>query len=338
MSQVLRIDQYSIVATSTRVDDRTRVLKQGETFAVFDRLGDIVPVGQGELGMYHEGTRFLSELRLLMGDDRPLLLSSSVKLDNTVFTADLTNPDVLIGGKIRVPRGTVHVGRQRVLWAATWYERIRIVNYGLEPIAFSIALEFRADFADIFEVRGTHRARRGRLAEPLIENGSILMGYEGLDRVRRRTRIEFPRGPHRLEPQRACWDFSLGSQQEEVLFVNVACEIAGSSPPRMDYPAARQARGEEYDSLQRANCRISTSQQQLDRWIGRSLSDLTMMITKTPEGEYPFAGVPWFSTPFGRDGILTALECLWVNPRMAQGVLAFLAATQARQIDPQRDA
>jgi glycogen debranching enzyme len=241
MTEVLRIDQYSIVATSTRVDDRTRVLKQGETFAVFDRLGDVVPVGQGELGMYHEGTRFLSELRLLLGDDRPLLLSSSVRLDNTVFSADLTNPDILIGGRIRIPRGTVHLGRQRLLWAATWYERIRIVNYGLEPIAFSLSLEFRADFADIFEVRGTKRLRRGRTAEPHLEHGAILLGYEGLDGVRRRTRIEFPRPPDRLEPERATWDFSLETQQEEVLYLTAACEIGGASPQRLDYAAARSA-------------------------------------------------------------------------------------------------
>ncbi len=74
-------DQYYIIVTSSRVDDRTRVLKHGETFAVFDRFGDMAPVGFGELGLYHEGTRFLSRLGLLLDQDRLLLLSSRISED-----------------------------------------------------------------------------------------------------------------------------------------------------------------------------------------------------------------------------------------------------------------
>jgi glycogen debranching enzyme len=77
---------------------------------------------------------------------------------------------------------------------------------------------------------------------------------------------------------------------------------------------------------------------EFNKWIGRSSSDLHMMFTATPYGLYPYAGVPWFSAPFGRDGIITALEYLWVNPEIARGVLGYLAAQQAKQRDPSRDA
>jgi len=113
-------DQFYILATSSRIDDRTRVLKHGETFAVFDRFGDMAPVGMGELGLYHEGTRFLSRLGLLLDQDRLLLLNSRVSDDNTVLSVDLTNPDVRSNGRLAISRGTIHVARGATRTAKVW--------------------------------------------------------------------------------------------------------------------------------------------------------------------------------------------------------------------------
>src|SRR5262249_45461299 len=92
------------------------------------------------------------------------------------------------------------------------------------------------------------------------------------------------------------------------------------------------------EQIEQGECRIHSSNEQFNNWVNRSASDLRMMVTQLPTGPYPYAGVPWFSAPFGRDGILTALEALWFNPALARGVLRFLAATQSRQVDPDRDA
>src|SRR3989442_3661690 len=182
-------DQFYILATSSRVDDRTRVLKHGDTFAVFDRFGDMAPVGMGELGLYHEGTRFMSRLGLLLGQERLLLLSSRVSEDNTVLSVDLTNPDVRSDGQLAIPRGTIHVFREQLLWDAVCYERIRFSNYGLDPIRFVLRCRWDADYADNFEVRGTRREATGRKLPAVLGDSSATLSYKGLDGVVRRTRL-----------------------------------------------------------------------------------------------------------------------------------------------------
>jgi glycogen debranching enzyme len=88
----------------------------------------------------------------------------------------------------------------------------------------------------------------------------------------------------------------------------------------------------------RQGCEIVTSNESMNHWIARSTADLQMMITDTPNGLYPYAGIPWFSTAFGRDGILTAFELLSADPEVARGVLDFLAETQATTVSDASDA
>src|SRR5947208_14572760 len=100
--------QFYIATKSPPADERNRVLKYGEMFAVFDRFGDIEPAGLGEEGIFFEGTRFLSQIALYIGRQPPLLLSSTVREDNSLFTAVLTNVDLTRGDQVQFPRGTVH--------------------------------------------------------------------------------------------------------------------------------------------------------------------------------------------------------------------------------------
>lgn len=106
----------------------------------------------------------------------------------------------------------------------------------------------------------------------------------------------------------------------------------------MDYPKAQASAAQALDEAKRRSCDIYTSNAQFNDWLSRSGADLVMLTTDMPEGSYPYAGVPWYSTPFGRDGILTALQYLWVDPSLARGVLAFLAKTQASAEIPDQDA
>ena len=336
---IIRIkDQFYILATSSLADDRVRVLKQGDTFAVFDRHGDIGPLGVGVQGLYHQGTRFLSRLELRLGNDRPMLLSSTVTNDNALLTVDLTNQDVYANGEIMVTRGTLHFSRTRFLWDGRCYECLRIWNYGLVPLDLLFSFQFEADFADIFEVRGWKRKRKGRRLDAALEGGSIVLAYEGLDGVVRRTLIDCSPPPKHVSGSSAQFETRLGPKTETTLLLTVTCDTSETLPPRRSYRDAFSDMMAVVEDQKTHDCHIYTSNEGFNDWLNRSVADLHMMVTKTPHGPYPYAGVPWFSTPFGRDGLITALESLWINPDIARGVLAYLAATQATAVIPEQDA
>jgi glycogen debranching enzyme len=329
---------FYIVAPSPQADEQTRVLKDGDTFAVFDHYGDVKPSGMGEEGLYHEGTRYLSCFLLGLGKDRPLFLSSTVKDANDLLTVDLTNPDLGRDGRVLVPRGTLHLAREKFLRDGACYERLRLRNYGLAPIEATLFFLFEADFADIFEVRGTRRQRKGRPLPPAVEDSAVVLAYEGLDKVVRRARLEFSPRPAALSERRAQFELALAPRQEAVLDVTVSCERAGGAPRVLSYPQAQTAAAAALERAESEACTVHTSNEQFNALLRRTVADLHMMTTQTACGPYPYAGVPWFSTPFGRDGILTALECLWLAPELARGVLAYLASTQATEVVPEQDA
>jgi glycogen debranching enzyme len=343
MDTVIKVhDRYYILATSSLKDDRTPVLKQGELFAVFDRYGDIASYGTGEQGLYYEGTRFLSRLALKVNNERPLLLSSTVKDDNALLSINLTNPDLYEQGKVTIPRGTLHFFRSKFLWKKTCYECLRICNYGLLPVQVSLSLEVEADFVDIFEVRGMKRPRRGRLLDTVVRKGSLMCGYEGLDEVVRRTWVEYSAAPSlkatHFSRDGVHFEGTLESKSEVSLFLTISCETSGTAHERESYEEAFANATATRSALRRGDCELSSSNEWFNDWVNRSSADLAMMVTETPHGPYPYAGVPWFSTAFGRDGIITALALLWMNPGIAKGVLSYLAMFQAKDVNHEQDA
>jgi len=339
MEDVIQVhDQYYILATASKAAARTATLKQGDTFAIFDEGGDISAFGGGEQGLYHEGTRYLSLFRMRLNGQRPLLLSARVKEDNELFGADLTNPDISLAGDHVLARDLVHLFRARFLWEGAWHEWIRLWNYSRAAVRISLTFDLDADFADIFEVRGTRRERRGERLAPVVDGAAFRIAYRGLDGERRWTALEWSEVPAASGPNMARFEYELEPQSPVALSLAIRCEREHRTiAPR----AYESAESDAMASLERARGQYATfdsSSERFNQWVRRSAADLRMLVSKTAHGEYPYAGVPWFSTPFGRDGIITALQTLWVNPHIARGVLEFLAATQADAVDEPSDA
>jgi glycogen debranching enzyme len=330
-------NEFYVATGSPPLEERVRVLKYGPMFAVFDRFGDIRPSGLGEHGLYYRGTRFLSRLSLFLGRTQPLFLSSGVRADNTLFSADLTNVDLLSQDKVVLGRGSIHLVRSRVLFAGVSYDQLRFTNYGQTAVRLPIRIEFGSDFADIFEVRGVTRARSGERLPELLEQGQVILAYEGLDKVKRCTRLSCSQIPSQTSESHMLVEVELTPRETTKLQFTVQCEEnKGSSVTTFD--AALSEVATEITGKQSAGCTIHTSNNQFNNWLNRSMADVHMMTVGNPETDYPYAGVPWFSTVFGRDGIITALECLWINPQIAKGVLQYLAATQALERDPLAEA
>ncbi|HEV7559349.1 MAG TPA: glycogen debranching N-terminal domain-containing protein, partial [Kofleriaceae bacterium] len=309
-------------------------MKDGETFAVFTPAGTIRPGGFGELGIYHGGTRFISTFELAIERRSPLLLGSTVRNDG-VLVVHLASPDIpdFAGGAL--DKDALHLASASLLVDGAWHARLELHNYSQRRIAIELAILYGADFRDVFEVRGMKRERRGSIRPPIVDSQGVTLGYDGLDGRCRLTRIELSPVPRRMTSSRAELTLRLEPGDSQTIELRAVFGI-DHLPSSIDYAAAyghvtRQPR------LTRS-ARVATNNERFDAWMQRSASDVQMMTTTTAYGDYPYAGVPWFSTPFGRDGLITAYERLWLEPNLARGVLGFLSATQATTNEPERDA
>src|SRR3984957_20397966 len=331
--------QFAIAVSATLQQRRTRTLKHGDTFAVFDHRGDIGGEPGNPEGLYHRDTRMLSQLQLLLEEARPLLLSSMTQDDNAVFTADLSNPDLLEDGKIALRREKHPPNRMKFILNGACYERLVLRNFSDSPLSMRLTYRFASDFADLFEVRGEHRNARGESRAALVSNHGVMLRYMGLDEIERVTQIAFFPAPKTLTTARADFEISLKPRATRRIFARVDFTSAGRGEwsGGSFYRRMRAARHALRESSERA-ASVDTSNSVYNEIVRRFVSDLYMLITDTPQGPYPYAGIPWFSTPFGRDAIITALMTLWVDPTIAKGVLKFLAYTQATTVEPERDA
>src|SRR5215813_3043607 len=314
-----------------------RSLKHDDTFIVLDSHGDIGASAGGPDGLFHADTRYLARLQLVFEDVQPLLLGSNLRDDNSSLTIDLTNPDIYRQDRLVLEKDMLHIVRTIFLWRGTAYQRIGLQNHGDRRANFDITLLFDNDFADLFEVRGEKRQRRGVGSARLLGPADVALDYRGLDDATRLTSLHFDPRPTRLSVNAATWRCELEPHQTYPLFVSVSCNKPAEPKLKRFFPGLLAHRREMRRST--ASCTsIETSNNIFNEVLCRSMADLNMLMTETPQGRYPYAGIPWYSTTFGRDGLITAMQMLWLDPRVARGVLRRLAYYQAGAVDPLNDA
>lgn len=325
-------DAYTVKVTALESGEETpeqlQALKAGDCFLVADGWGDL---REGAEGLFDNDTRILSRLVLRVGQARPSRLSSGVSQDNVFFTCHSTNrPLPPMGGK-SAPAGVLHLERRRFLWERRMFERIRISNHGVEDVLLPLTIDYAADFADIFEVRGTVRARKGEIAPPTTDGRRVAFSYMGLDGVERRSCVAFSEPPARMSASRAEFMFSLPRGRTLDLYVECGADRCDTPSPERWRLHALQARLAMRAKRRRGASLRGPRSPRFNDWLDQSRADVALLTTELPTGPYPYAGTPWFSTPFGRDGIITAWQMLWLDPSLAKGVLTYLAMRQATE-------
>ncbi len=309
-------------------------LKHKEEFLVADELGDIT--GDGD-GLFYNDTRLLSRFSLTIGGKSLSLLSSGVSEDNVYFRANATNrPLPELGGQV-TPEAVIHIERTRLLWDGRLYEQLALTNCGEHEVPAPLRFGFATDFADIFEVRGHARRNRGRMLPPRLDDAAVTLAYEGLDGVVRSCVVAFSRRPDRLGEDAAEFTLVLPRRASFELHLEIGA-ARGVAPDCSRFRSAAARARRTMRRKRRRGASLHGPGGPFQRWLEKSRADLALLTTELPTGPYPFAGIPWFSTPFGRDGIVTALQLLWLDPSLGRGVLRFLASNQAQATSAVEDA
>src|SRR3989440_2029678 len=314
-----------------------RSLKHDDTFIVLDSHGDIGASAGGPDGLFNADTRYLARLEMVLDDMQPLLLGSNLRDDNSALTVDLTNSDVYRNGRLVLQKDTLHIVRSFFGWRGPAYQRIGLQNHGDGPASCDLTLLFDNDFADLFEVRGERRPRRGVGSSKLLGPSDVVFEYSGLDAQSRITALHPDPRPTRLAITSATYHFELEPKQVTSLFIAISCNRPIMQKPVPFFRGLLAHRREMRRSTEGATS-IETSNNIFNEVLCQAMADLNMLMTETPQGRYPYAGIPWYSTTFGRDGLITALQMLWIDPRIAKGVLKRLAFFQAKAVDPLADA
>lgn len=333
-------DEHEIERIHAEADSSPRAhetLKHDDAFVVVDTHGDIGAFGNHVDGFFFSDTRYLSRLELLLARHSPLLLGSALDGNDLQLCCDLTNTDIFADGSLWLHKDVVHVFRTTYVRDATLRQRLVLTNHSNVDLMLPVTIVFDSDFADIFEVRGMRRDKRGTIKRIIESPSSVRFCYSGLDKVVRQTMVHVEPEPASLKETSAFFHLHLPAKQSQRVFITAS---AGNEQKRPQCSYVKGLR-DAHRALRRAECQatsVEVSNSDLDQVLSRAFADLRLLVTETQDGPYPYAGTPWYSTTFGRDALITALQVLWLDPLIARGVLRRLARFQAVEHDAAADA
>ncbi|HEY9507668.1 MAG TPA: glycogen debranching N-terminal domain-containing protein [Gemmatimonadales bacterium] len=324
----------TIACTHETLSDHAVVLKHDRLFLLVSQHGDIVPPGNCSLGLFQDDTRILSRYRLRVAGGPAVLLSAESPRPYGALI-DLAVNDLPFGGSAWDPRNVIHIRREMSL-SDRLIERLTLTSYLRTPLDYWVELDFGADFADIFEVRGWRRAARGQYFAPEVADDTVTFAYRGRDGRLLRSAVRFHDPPPQggLTERSARWALRLeGEQRVELEWEVGALESERRTPASRSLDDARGHLDGIYRDWQKQGSRWTTDAGDLDHLLRRATEDLRALHVEVDGEPVLSAGIPWYSTIFGRDAIIASLQTLSLNPGMARRTLRYLAARQGSRED-----
>ena len=304
-------------------------IKHDRLFLLSDQLGNIAPPGNCALGLFEDDTRILSHYDVRVAGTPQARLSTQV-IQPYYAQIDLAVTDHAFGGNSWDPKHAIYLRRELML-EDSLIERLTLENFLTHPIDFWVELCVGCDFADIFEVRGWRRERRGDFLLPTVDPAGINFAYRGRDGQVIGSAIQFRVTPDSVDAGGARWTLHL----EPGTPVKLEWEVRGDQPraarrrtQRGELDQRRKRLVSEYAGW-RAECsHWKSNVETFDTTITRAIDDLRSLCIRSEGDEVISAGIPWYSAMFGRDSIITSLETLALNPRIAVNTLSYLARHQ----------
>lgn len=316
------------------------VLKHDRFFLLLDERGNIAPPGQCGLGLFHDDTRILGEYVLTFAGNEFVLLSSQVTSPFHLYV-DLAITDEMLGGDHWDPKNAIHI-RRELLLTDRLIERTTLTNHLTRPLQFAMSLALGSDFADIFEVRGWKRSRRGQFYATEVGERSLGFFYRGLDGLLLESDVTFLEPPTRLGARGVEWEISLAAGERRELRWEIAPGPGEAPMEEESDGVAMEGRAIERQHIRlaetyarwRSECaQWHTDIAEFNTTLRQAVDDLRSLYIRDAREEIICAGIPWYCTPFGRDSIITALQTLALNPRIAIDTLRYLARHQGEKED-----
>lgn len=322
------------------------VLKHGNVFFLAPPEGELpFTYGHG-FGLYYHDCRYLNGYELLVADVYPESLAARAS-EGARAMFRLTTPDFRMADGRAVPRETVGLKWDRVIdpEQCLLQERLELQNFGHEPVAFPLAMRFRAGFEDVFEIRGLLREVKGKLFRPRWRDQCLCFMYEGADGVTRSLAVHFDPPPDDAKGPVVQFRLALQPNESKAIRVclamaesnggpNTACAVANIL---RDLPAVARSIKSECDEWMRRETDVQSDSLLLNRVMRRSLMDLVMLKMTIAGNEFFAAGVPWFATLFGRDSLVTSIQTLAYGSDTAADTLRLLARYQGSRVSEWRD-
>lgn len=306
--------------------------KNGFTFAVLDRLGGITSNVEAT-GLYSNDTQYISTWQTALPGALLKLVARDASEENTDLHVQYENDSIKVDRSVLVADGRMQ-------------EMLTITNITDHEISTPVEFTCGTSFTDMFEVRFGHILKTGEMTTTVHDLG-VSFSHAGLtrdDNVKHMRYSDFSFSmPPAEKPAPADGKNSYtakfnivtppGGSQSLVMIGGKPLEDSVLSSEPLFKSTLAKSRADFWEVFH-TGAWIESSNPEFNKVLQTAQKDMALLITKLETGLYPFAGLPWFATTFGRDALVVAMQLMELKPDVARGVLTLQGKNQATRNDP----